>query len=102
MAESQSSDSELMPDPVGGGSVKEPSQGAMGSNENPGTIIPPLSPVPPADGSDSMKSAGSVKTVGDSSKQYSLMSKTQVDSPLKEFPIAVSLKKRIGTPEKAF
>ena len=84
MAESQSSDSELMPDPVGEGSVKEPSQVAMGSNDRPGTIIPPLSPVPP-DGSDSMKSAGSVKTVGDSFKQSSLMSKTQVDSPLKEF-----------------
>ena len=48
MAESQSSDSELVPDPVGEGLLKDPSLGAMGSKDNPGTIIPPLSPVPPA------------------------------------------------------
>ena len=84
MADSQSSESELVPDPEGMDPVKGPN-GAQGSHETPGVILTSPNPAPPDDTS-SMKSC---KTVGDSTKQLSLATKTQVDSSLKEFPFKV-------------
>ena len=89
MADSQSSESELVPDSIEGDSVKDQPGDAMGSNEAREAPDPLPCPVPP-DGSDSMKSLQSGKTVGDSSKQLSLKSKTQVDSSPKEFPLRLS------------